>query len=227
MSRRCSTKLKPTTCGKLQAFANAICLGNLRELAMNTHITLGPILCGAALILGCTANSLAQSVSGSSLEVTSKAESSSDDENDASEPATPAATVASKPNEADAAPKTFDLTFDDLQFDMEKGEDFERSMLTSEINGYNNGLVTLRGYIRPSFTQSGLTKFIFVRDNKECCFGPGAALYDCVLVKLAPGLKTDYTVRPVTIEGKFFLKEYMGPDDKVWSIYRMSETRVK
>lgn len=126
-----------------------------------------------------------------------------------------------------STPKNFDLTFDDLKFEMEKGGDFDRSMLTPKINSYNNSTVKLRGFIRPSFSQSGLTKFIFVRDNKECCFGPGAAIYDCVLVKLAKGKKTDFTVRPITIEGKLSLKEYKGPDGKVWAIYRMSNTQVK
>lgn len=124
-------------------------------------------------------------------------------------------------------PKKFDLTFDNLKFEMEKGGKFERKMLTPKINSYHNSTVKIRGYIRPSFSQSGLTKFIFVRDNKECCFGPGAAIYDCVLVRLTKGLKTDYTVRPVTIEGKFSLKEYNGPDGNVWSIYRMSDAQVK
>ena len=123
--------------------------------------------------------------------------------------------------------KTLDLTFDDLTFEMEKTEKFERSMLTPKINSYDGSRISLRGFIRPSFTQSGLTKFVFVRDNKECCFGPGAALYDCVLVRLRKGKKTDYTVRPVTVEGKFYLKEYTGPDGKVWSIYRMKDALVR
>lgn len=125
------------------------------------------------------------------------------------------------------ANKTFELTFDDLAFEMEKTDKFKRSMLTEKINGYDGGTVRLRGFIRPSFSQSGLTKFVFVRDNKECCFGPGAALYDCVLVRLAKGKKTEFTVRPVTIEGKFYLKEYKGPDGKVWSIYRMKDAFVR
>jgi len=69
------------------------------------------------------------------------------------------------------AKNKFDLTFDDLKFEMEKGSPFNRKLLTPKINGYHNSTVKLRGYIRPSFTQSGLSKFIFVRDNKECCFG--------------------------------------------------------
>jgi hypothetical protein len=120
-----------------------------------------------------------------------------------------------------------DLTFDDLVFDMKKGDEFKRSMLTKKINDFNGSNIRLRGFIRPSFTQQGITKFIFVRDNKECCFGPGAALYDCVLVKLAEGVETDFTTRPIIVEGKFYLKEYKGPDGKVWSIYRMKEGKVK
>ncbi len=123
--------------------------------------------------------------------------------------------------------KKFDLTFDDLKFEMEKGSPFNRKLLTPKINGYHNSTVKLRGYIRPSFTQSGLSKFIFVRDNKECCFGPGAAIFDCVLVRLEAGLETDFTVRPISIEGKFSLKEYKGPDGNVWSIYRMTDAKVK
>ncbi len=126
-----------------------------------------------------------------------------------------------------AQSKTFELTFDDLKFEMEKGGIFKRSMLTPKINSYNSGTVKLRGYIRPSFSQTGLTKFIFVRDNKECCFGPGAAIFDCVLVRLAKDSKIDFTVRPVIIEGKFSLKEYKGPDGKVWAIYRMNDAKLK
>ncbi len=123
--------------------------------------------------------------------------------------------------------KIYELTFDDLAFEMEKTEKFKRTMLTPKINSYDGSTIRLRGFIRPSFSQSGLTKFVFVRDNKECCFGPGAALYDCVLVRLAKGNKTDFTVRPVTIEGTFYLKEYQGPDGKVWSIYRMKDAAVR
>ena len=110
---------------------------------------------------------------------------------------------------------------------MKKGSPFDRKLLTPKINEYHNSTVKLRGYIRPSFTQSGLSKFIFVRDNKECCFGPGAAIFDCVLVRLDEGLETDFTVRPISIEGKFSLKEYKGPDGNVWSIYRMTNAKVK
>lgn len=120
-----------------------------------------------------------------------------------------------------------DLSFDDLTFEMEEDEKFERSMLTEKIVGYHKTTVRLRGFIRPTMRQDNISKFIFVRDNKECCFGPGAALYDCVLVQLEEGLTTEFTVRPVTIRGEFYLREYEGPDGKVWAIYRLRNAIVE
>lgn len=120
-----------------------------------------------------------------------------------------------------------DLTFDNLKFEMDKGEDFRRSLLTKKIEGYHGTTVRIRGYIQPGTKQSGLTRFIFVRDNQECCFGAQAAIYDNILVKLNPAKPANFTVRPITIEGKFALKEYIGPNRKVWSLYRMYDAEVK
>ena len=133
-------------------------------------------------------------------------------------------------NKPTAVPKKrgrFALTFDDLKFDKEKDEAFDRKLLSSKINSYHGGKVKIRGYIRPNFKQSGLTKFIFVRDNKECCFGPQAAIFDNILVRLEKGESTNYTVRPITLEGDFVLKEYYGDNGKVWSLYRMYNAEVK
>lgn len=122
-----------------------------------------------------------------------------------------------KPGEA------IELTFDNIKFDMEKGTQFKREMLSEEIEGLHGKTIRLRGFIKPGARQKGLKKFVFVRDDKECCFGPGAAIFDCVLVQMEKENPTDFTVRPVTIEGKFYLKEYKGPDGKIWAIYRMKD----
>ncbi|MEZ6096975.1 MAG: DUF3299 domain-containing protein [Pirellulaceae bacterium] len=122
---------------------------------------------------------------------------------------------------------TLDLSFDDIKFDMEPGEEFEKSMLTDEIIDYNKRTIRIRGFIRPSFKQEGLTKFVFVRDNQECCFGPGAALYDCILVELKQGIETEYTLRPITIKGTFFFRSFRGPDGEIWAIYRMNDTVIE
>lgn len=128
---------------------------------------------------------------------------------------------------ADDPAQTKDITFDDLKFEMKKGDPFKRSMLTEKIEKLHETQVRIRGYILPSFQQRGITQFVLVRDNMECCFGPGAALYDCVLVEMAPGKSTSYTVRPVAVRGRFEISEFKGPDGKHLAIYRMVGEEVK
>ena len=119
------------------------------------------------------------------------------------------------------------ISFDDLVFAMEKGGKFERSMLTEKILQMNGEQIRIRGFIRPAFKETGISKFVFVRDNQECCFGPGAALYDCILVELGGEKTTDYTVRPITVLGTIYIKEFKGPDGNIWAIYRMKNASVE
>jgi hypothetical protein len=119
-----------------------------------------------------------------------------------------------------------DLTFDDLKFDIEIGEPFERSLLSEEVKALDGKEITLGGYMRPSFRASGLKGFIFVRDDKECCFGPQAAIYDCVRVKLKKGTTSNYIVQPFKVRGSFYLKEREGPDGAIWSIFNMKDVEI-
>lgn len=114
-----------------------------------------------------------------------------------------------------------ECTFDDIKFEMEKTDPFRREMLTPEIEGLVGKRIRIRGYILPSFQQNGLTQFVLVRDNLECCFGPGAALYDCILVEMKPGKSTDFSVRPVAVDGTFSIRELRGPDRKHLAIYHL------
>jgi hypothetical protein len=118
------------------------------------------------------------------------------------------------------------ITFDTLKFPLEKNADYQPSLLTPSIEALNGRTVRLRGYILPSFQQSGITQFVLVRDNMQCCFGPGAALYDCVVVEMKPGKSTDFTVRPVAVEGTFELRDFRGPDGKYLAIYHLDGDAV-
>ena len=118
------------------------------------------------------------------------------------------------------------VTFDDVKFEIEKNEDFSRQILTDKINNFEGKRIKIRGYIRPSFKQTGIEKFILVRDNLECCFGPGAMIYDCMIVGMKKGTATEFTTRPITVEGDFYLKEFEGPDGKLWAIYRLRNATV-
>lgn len=148
----------------------------------------------------------------------------------------PAVAVASHPPEEsasatgqtadDSSEPRRDITFDDLKFGIEKGQTFERSMLTPKILALDGRKVRIRGYILPSFQQTGLTQFVLVRDNLQCCFGPGAALYDCILVEMRPGRSADFTIRPVAVEGTFTIHEYRGSSGKVLAIYHLDGEQV-
>ncbi len=137
-----------------------------------------------------------------------------------------------KPQAASAKPDgsrlpARDITFDTVKFDMQKDEPFVRKMITPAIEKLASSKIRIRGYILPSFQQSGLTQFVLVRDNMQCCFGPGAALYDCIVVKMEDGKSTDFTTRPVAVEGVFSIEEIRGPDDKCLAIYHLQGEKVQ
>lgn len=117
---------------------------------------------------------------------------------------------------SDASRAKGEINFDDLKFDIEKDARFRDEMLAdADAKELDGKRVKLRGYILPAtlFKETDIDQFVLVRDNQECCFGPGAALYDCVIIEMVPGKTTDFVTRPVTVEGKFAIdtKKYMYP----------------
>lgn len=145
-------------------------------------------------------------------------------------PANPAGRplVESRPSRQTARSKG-DITFDDLKFDIEKGGKFEESMLTKEIKALHKQTVRLRGYMLPNsvYKSSGIDQFVLVRDNMECCFGPGAAIYDCVLINMEKGKTTDFTTKPIAVRGKFEIEEFKFPDGTLAAIYKMTASEAK
>lgn len=141
-------------------------------------------------------------------------------------PATAAAYAGQQP----AAPATegavVDATFDDIKFPMEKTELFQRSMLTPKVESLFGQRIRIRGYMYPTLRKKGLTQFVLVRDNMECCFGPGAALFDCILVTMAPGQTAEYSIRPIAVEGRFRFEVLPGPEGRPLAIYQMEGERV-
>jgi hypothetical protein len=160
-----------------------------------------------------------------------------------SPPATSPAPALGEPAPAAAAPSPaaanvklpdpdasgyIETTFDDLKFEMTKTELFDRAMLTPKVNALMDKKIRVRGYIFPTLRKTGLNRIVLVRDNMECCFGPGAALFDCILVTMAPGKTAEYTIRPVAVEGTIRLEELLGgPDGRPLAIYQMVGDKVE
>jgi len=152
----------------------------------------------------------------------------------------PAATRPSQPT-ADTPPKPpaaatptsgrpaalRDVSFDDIKLDMQKGDPFSRDLLPSRVTSLEGTPIRIRGYILPSFQQTGLTQFVLVRDNMECCFGPGALLHDCVVVRMKPGKTASFSIRPVAVTGTFRVDELRGPDGRHLAIYALDGEAVE
>jgi hypothetical protein len=124
-----------------------------------------------------------------------------------------------------AAPR--DISFDDIKLDMQKGDRFSRDLLPARVTGLEQSRIRIRGYILPSFQQTGLTQFVLVRDNMECCFGPGALLHDCIVVRMKPGKTASFSIRPVAVTGTFRLEELRGPDGRHLAIYALDGEAVE
>ncbi|MCO6047221.1 hypothetical protein NG895_25255 [Aeoliella sp. ICT_H6.2] len=130
------------------------------------------------------------------------------------DPATPPSTTSptdkptkSAENAAAKPARIVDKTFDDIKFDIEPDAPYEREMLTDEIEELVGQRIRIRGYIYPTLQRDGLKAFVLVRDNQECCFGPGAALYDCIRVEMVPGNTASFSTKPVSVEGEFLIDE--------------------
>jgi hypothetical protein len=126
-----------------------------------------------------------------------------------------------------AGDRPYDKTFDDIRFDIEPGQRFRREMLPDAVEAIAGQRIRIRGFILPTAQKRGLREFVLVRDNQECCFGPGAALYDCILVQMQSGKTAEFSIRPVAVEGAFDIREVLGPDGTHWAIYRLEAESVR
>ncbi len=122
-----------------------------------------------------------------------------------------------------------DITFDDLEFKIERDAKFDRSMLTPKIEAMEGKTVIIRGFMLAAsvFQQTGIKQFVLVRDNQQCCFGPGAYLFHNIQIEMAEGKTAAFNIRPVTVEGVFAIKPWIGPDGKCYSVYHMTAQSVK
>ncbi len=120
-----------------------------------------------------------------------------------------------------------DINFDKIKFDIEPDAPFEETMLTPEVKKLFGKRIRIRGYIYPTLKKKGLKQFVLVRDNLECCFGPGAALYDCILVHMNEGKTAEFSIRPVAVEGEFVFEEFPDYDGTTRAIYRLNGEKVE
>ncbi|MFM8635453.1 MAG: hypothetical protein ACKOEX_11700 [Planctomycetia bacterium] len=73
----------------------------------------------------------------------------------------------------------------------------------TSMNGHN---VLLKGYMYPGKQQQGITQFLLVRDQGDCCFGGNPKITDRVLVTLTDAKGIDFSARLRKIAGRFVVR---------------------
>ena len=120
-----------------------------------------------------------------------------------------------------------EVTFDDIKLELEKDEPFVKTKRTERLDQLDGERIRIRGFILPGYQQSGLKQFVLVRDNMECCFGPGAALFDCIIVEMVGDKSTEFSVRPVAVQGVFKVQELKDLDGRQLAIYHLDGEDVR
>ena len=72
--------------------------------------------------------------------------------------------------------------------------------------------VLLKGYMYPGSRQRGITQFLLVRDQGDCCFGGNPKITDRVVVEIADPRGIEFTPHLVKIAGRFHVRPAGAPD---------------
>jgi hypothetical protein len=86
--------------------------------------------------------------------------------------------------------------------------------------------IRIRGFMYPTFQQTGVHVFGLARDNQICCFGRNPKIYDVFDVVLREGATTNYIPnRPFDVVGVFHIRPE-AEDGKLYRLYEMEDATV-
>ncbi len=92
------------------------------------------------------------------------------------------------------------------------------------LAGLEGRRIRIRGFMYPTFLSTGLRTFVLVRDNQECCFGPGAKIYDHIQVYMRDGVTADYIEgRAFDVEGVFNI-DPEADGDELFQLYLLEDS---
>lgn len=79
-----------------------------------------------------------------------------------------------------------------------------------DLNGKN---ILIKGYVFPGQRQSGITQFLLVRDQGDCCFGGNPKITDRILVSLKDPKGFDFSGKLFKVAGEFHIEQPMQAAD--------------
>lgn len=181
------------------------------------------LLLTAILITGCGGEAepsqLTDSKSAGSESTSSKPNGSESDDSESTD-SSAAQSEGSSTNSSDSRP--IDVTFDDVQLEIEADTVYEESMLTDRVKELEGKRIRIRGFIlaESTYKRRNIRQFVLIK-NTECKYGAGGEFHHVIAVTLNPEDAVDYTLRPVTVEGKLKLQPWTGPNGNTLGIYHL------
>lgn len=156
--------------------------------------------------------------------------------------------VQAPPSNSESEPREIRLLVEDRQFTVEGPEDANRvsfddldllkvlnmepvpidaaKYLPEWLSGLEGKRIRLRGFMYPTFKESGIQRFLLARDNQICCFGRDPKVYDLVRIKLREGAETRYIEgRPFDVVGVFHVRPDIF-DDVLDGLYVIDDAVV-
>jgi len=85
--------------------------------------------------------------------------------------------------------------------------------LSPETLALNGKKILIKGYVFPGQRQSGITQFLLVRDQGDCCFGGNPKVTDRILVQLKDPKGFDFSGKLFKVAGEFHIVPAMQAGD--------------
>ncbi len=114
------------------------------------------------------------------------------------------------------------LTYDDLQPD----ERVLGQVVPPTIHEQDGKRIFIKGYVLAGTRREGITTFILVRDQGDCCFGGNPKLTDRILVQLKRGRAFSYTDRRQKIIGEFRVRAGKAVDVPGDVVYQLQDAEI-
>jgi hypothetical protein len=94
------------------------------------------------------------------------------------------------------------------------------------LKGLDGRRIRIRGFMYPTYQQTGVHAFGLARDNQICCFGRNPKIYDVFDVVLHEGVTTDYIPnRPFDVVGVFHIRPEVDAG-QLTHLYEMEDATV-
>jgi hypothetical protein len=125
---------------------------------------------------------------------------------------------------ADAAPAEID--WNQLDVGIEADTVFQPWMMKTTIKSLDGRMVRITGFMHGGIAvKSGIREFVLLR-NIDCPFGRQGEAHHVIMVQLAGKERTEYSTKPLTVEGTFRVRPFEGPDGNTWALYALDDARV-